>query len=614
MNESEGREDRALDPAVALEHQRGADVYPPGFYGTIRSRVPIFAAVLALSVLAGVIPFPHNRTIEVLVAGGLFFLLCGLVLLAPWRRLPAWTWPIIPVGYIAVIALLRDAQGGEISGLVPLFFLPIVWLAFHGKRWQIGVGITALLLALVLPIVIVGPPAYPTGQWRLVVVGTAVALLVSFTTLVMVGRDRAYVADVAAQSRLARQSADEAEAAREQLASLLRAATETAVVGADERGVVTFFSVGAERMLGYGAEQVVGAVELVQFLDPEEVAGRAAALGMAPGVGALAGSVLSWAGEESIWTYIRQDGTRRRAALTITTQRDGARRGYVMVASDVTEREQLAVERERLLAIQREVTAVLVEQNNRLRELTKMKDDVVATVSHELRTPLTSIRGFVELLLDAEGLPEEERARMLRIIDRNSLQLLRVAEDLLADPGGAQALRVSFVKSDLARLAREAGDAMTAQAAARKILLSVVAPEPVVVNGDPSRLHQLFANLLSNALKFAPPDGHVQIRVSALGDFARIQVSDDGPGIPVEERQQLFERFYRMATAEEEGIPGSGLGLAIAKAVVDAHEGTVEIVDTPGWATTFQVRLPLAAAPRRAETKPATEAATALPA
>ena len=94
--------------------------------------------------------------------------------------------------------------------------------------------------------------------------------------------------------------------------------------------------------------------------------------------------------------------------------------GYVVVAIDVTEREELAAERERLYSVQREVTQSLIEQNNRLRELTQMKDDVVATVSHELRTPITSIRGFIELLLD--GVPElsEDQMRMLRTIDRNS--------------------------------------------------------------------------------------------------------------------------------------------------------------------------------------------------
>ena len=111
-----------------------------------------------------------------------------------------------------------------------------------------------------------------------------------------------------------------------------------------------------------------------------------------------------------------------------------------MVAIDVTEREELAAERERLYSVQREVTQSFIEQNNRLRELTQMKDDVVATVSHELRTPITSIRGFIELLLD--GVPEltEDQVRMLRTIDRNSEQLQRVAEDLLADPGGGAGL------------------------------------------------------------------------------------------------------------------------------------------------------------------------------
>ena len=588
---------RALDPAVELEHLREPSPFPPGFYGTIRSRAPIFGAVGALSVLAALIPFPHHHTSEVLVAGGLFLLLSLLVLLAPWRKLPSWTWPIIPVGYIAVVAMLRDAQGGDPSGLFPLFFLPIVWLAFYGKRWQILVGIMAFFLAIVIPVVAIGGPAYPRSEWRLIVVATPVALLVAFSFLAMVGRDRRYVSDMAEQSRLASESALAAVAAREQLDSLLRAATETAVVGADAEGTVTFFSVGAERMLGYQAEEVVGAANLTQFLDAGEIADRAARLGLAPGVGVVAGSVLSWAGEESIWTYHRRDGSTRRAAITVTTQRDGeVRNGYVMVASDVTEREQLAAERERLLAIQREVTAILVEQNNRLRELTQMKDDVVATVSHELRTPLTSIRGFVELLLDDEALSDDERARMLRIIDRNSLQLLRVAEDLLADPGGGHALRVSFVETDLARLAHDAADAMAAQCAARSIELSIVADTPVLVNGDPARLHQLLANLLSNALKFAPAGGHVQVRVDATDQLARIRVLDDGPGIPPDERSQLFERFYRLASSESEGIPGSGLGLAIAKAVVDAHEGSVAVVDTPGWATTFQVSLPLVAA------------------
>ena len=239
------------------------------------------------------------------------------------------------------------------------------------------------------------------------------------------------------------------------------------------------------------------------------------------------------------WTYVRADGTRRRAALNVTQPGEDAQFGYVAVATDVTEREQIGHPARAALRHQaRGCTHSLVEQNQRLRELTKVKDDVVATVSHELRTPLTSIRGFVELLLDSEpdALDDEQR-RMLRIIDRNSQQLLRVAEDLLSEANATWGLHVEFVRCDLAQLTREACDAMAAIAADRRVTLSSVTPDPVIVLGDPARLHQLLANLLSNACKFTPAGGRVVIQADVVDDFARLEVHDDGPGIPVEDRR-----------------------------------------------------------------------------
>ena len=110
-----------------------------------------------------------------------------------------------------------------------------------------------------------------------------------------------------------------------------------------------------------------------------------------------------------------------------------------------------------------------------------------------------------------------------------------------------------------------------------------------MVHGDPVRLHQLLGNLLANAVKFTPAGGRVAVRVLLVGQFARLDVLDDGPGVPLNERSQLFDRFFRLASSTDQGIPGTGLGLAIAKAVVEAHQGTIEIVDTPGWSTTFRV-------------------------
>ena len=264
-----------------------------------------------------------------------------------------------------------------------------------------------------------------------------------------------------------------------------------------------------------------------------------------------------------------------------------------MVAIDVTEREELAADRERLFAIQKEVTQSLIEQNNRLRELTQMKDDVVATVSHELRTPITSIRGFIELLLDESAELTDEHMRMLRTIERNADQLQRVAEDLLADPGAGRGLRVAFNELDLNHLAEEAVQSMQTSASVSGIVLSMEPGGELPIFGDPTRLHQLIGNLLSNAIKFSPRGGRVHVIVDSVDAYARVQVLDQGPGIPEGERDQLFERFYRLASSDEMGVPGTGLGLAIAKSVAEAHEGFVEIVDTPEWSTTFRAYLPL---------------------
>jgi PAS domain S-box-containing protein len=581
-----------LNPVAPSEIPEQAPSFPPGFYGGAQVRLPLFALVAVGTVLIGLIPFPHGARHEIVIAGILFFSLVSAAFLLPWHRLPEWAWIIVPVGYMAVIALIRDAQGGHSSGLVIVYLLPVVWLALYGRRSHLIVGLFFMDLALLVPIILVRGPRYPTSDWRQVVVMAVVTTMVSLTVSAMVTRDRAYVTDLAQQSRLARRSANDAGSARDRLETLLRAATGSAIMGVDPTGTVTFFSAGAEQMLGYSASEVVGVRSIADFIDPAQINERRQTIdsmrsALAPGD--------AEAVSEVPWTATRQDGQQRRCVVRVRALpgAGGAGAGYVVVAIDVTEREELASERERLYAIQKEVTQSLVEQNNRLRELTQMKDDVVATVSHELRTPITSIRGFVELLLDGVDSFTPDQNRMLRTIDRNSEQLQRVAEDLLADPGGGHGLRVAFTELDLRHLAEDAVEACLTSATTAGVTVELVAGTAVPVFGDVNRLHQLLGNLLSNAIKFSPPKGRVQVEVDLVDNFARMQVRDQGPGIPQEERAQLFERFYRLAAATEMGVPGTGLGLAIAKSVAEAHEGFVDIVDSPNWSTTFRVFLPL---------------------
>ncbi len=626
MNES-------LQPQADAERRRDPQLpgstLPIGFSGSMRVRLPVFALVAIGTVLIAVVPFPHDARREISIAGGIFFVLVAAAFLLPWERLPDWAWLIIPIGYIAVIAIIRDAQGGSDSGLVVVYLLPIVWLSLYGRRLHLLVGLFCMDLALLVPVLLVGAPDYPTLEWRQVAVMATVTTLVASTVYTMVSRDRAFLTDLAQQSRMARRNAREADYARDRLETLLRAATGSAIMGVDPAGTVTFFSAGAEQMLGYRAAEVVGVHSIADFIDPAQIDERRQTI---DAMRTALEPVDAETAAEVPWTATRKDGQQRRCvvrvrALPVPTpdiafddeggdQADRAEvddaagsddrtsegndaapanGGYVVVAIDVTEREELAADRERLYAIQKEVTQSLIEQNNRLRELTQMKDDVVATVSHELRTPITSIRGFVELLLDATSDLTESQMRMLQTIERNAEHLQRVAEDLLADPGAGRGLRVAFTELDLSRLAEDAVHAIQTSATVAGIVLTIDPGDEVPIFGDPTRLHQLLANLLSNAIKFSPRGGRVHVIVDNVDSYARVQVLDEGPGIPEGERDQLFERFYRLASSTEMGVPGTGLGLAIAKSVAEAHEGFVDIVDTPGWSTTFRVYLPLGA-------------------
>jgi PAS domain S-box-containing protein len=593
----------------------------------MRVRFPIFALVVVGTVLTAVIPFPHDARREISLAGVIFFALVAAAFILPWDRLPEWAWLIIPIGYIAVIAIIRDAQGGSNSGLEAVFLLPIVWLSLYGRRLHLLVGLFCMDLALLVPLLVVGAPKYPIIEWREVAVLATVTTLVALTVYTMVSRDRVFLSDLAQQTRIAHRNAREADDARDRLETLLGAATGSAIMGVDPAGTVTFFSAGAEQMLGFRAAEVVGVQSIADFIDPAQIDERRLTI---DAMRTTLEPVDPDTAAEVPWTATRKDGQQRRCVVRVralpgpspdlafdeespedadATEDDGVARsngssaqgdglaqangGYVVVAIDVTEREELAADRERLFAIQKEVTQSLIEQNNRLRELTQMKDDVVATVSHELRTPITSIRGFIELLLDAQSDLTESQMRMLHTIERNADQLQRVAEDLLADPGAGRGLRVAFTELDLRRLAEEAVHAIQTSATVAGIVLTIDPGDEVPVFGDPTRLHQLLSNLLANAIKFSSRGGRVHVIVDNADSFARVQVLDEGPGIPEGERDQLFERFYRLASSTEMGVPGTGLGLAIAKSVAEAHEGFVDIVDTPGWSTTFRVNLPL---------------------
>jgi PAS domain S-box-containing protein len=232
-------------------------------------------------------------------------------------------------------------------------------------------------------------------------------------------------------------------------------------------------------------------------------------------------------------------------------------------------------------------------QNERLRSVDRMKDEFVALVSHELRTPLTSIRGYLELVMDdAELLPAETRD-YLAIVGRNADRLLHLVGDLLL-VAQAEAGKLSFdwVSVELVPAVAQCVQAAqpAAEAAGVELRFTSEGSEPIV--GDPARIAQLLDNLISNAIKFTPGGGYVDVLVDASARSTVIEIRDTGYGIAAEDQEQLFERFFRTKSANDKAIAGTGLGLSIAKAIVDAHQGSISVDSALHHGTTFRVELP----------------------
>ena len=251
----------------------------------------------------------------------------------------------------------------------------------------------------------------------------------------------------------------------------------------------------------------------------------------------------------------------------------------------------------------------LAEQNQSLRELDRLKDEFVSLVSHELRTPLTSIRGYLELALeDSETLTSDQR-EYLAVVQRNSERLLRLVGDLLfVAQVDAGRLKIEHEPSDLAAIARESVLGAEPVAAGRGVGLAIEA-EPSPMDGDPARLAQLVDNLVSNAIKFTEPGGTVTVRVRPADAATVLEVSDTGIGIPAEEQEQLFERFFRSSNARRAAIQGTGLGLVIVRAIADAHGGSISMESAERVGTTVRIQLPARLSGAGAEPAPMREVA-----
>jgi len=234
----------------------------------------------------------------------------------------------------------------------------------------------------------------------------------------------------------------------------------------------------------------------------------------------------------------------------------------------------------------------------RREELDRLKDEFVLTASHELRSPLTSVQGFAELLmLDRDSLTPRQVETVEIILDncRHLVRLLNDLLDLARSDAGRLAIRPE--PTEAAPLIEDVVRTMRAQTeAASQTLSESVQPGLPLIDVEPGRIRQILVNLLTNAHEYSPEGASIEVTALHLGAEVEIAVSDNGPGIPEDQLERIFDRFTRGDAGLTQRVGGTGLGLAISKSLVELHGGSIGAESTVGQGSTFRVRLPIATA------------------
>jgi PAS domain S-box-containing protein len=380
--------------------------------------------------------------------------------------------------------------------------------------------------------------------------------------------------------------AQEASTAEGRLAAIVQA-SDDAIISTTTEGIITSWNAGAERMFGYTPAEAIG--QSVNLVIPPDRQSEESQI-----VGRLQR-------REHVRHYDtirrRKDGTGLSVSLSVAALwgEDGQLAGLSKTARDITERCQS----EQILRTKEQELRTLAEAERKARAVAEqaslMKDEFLATLSHELRTPLNAILGWAQLLLIGDS-PAEEQREGLETIERNArLQAQLIADLLDMSRIISGKIRIDVQRVDLPKVVEQAFESVRPSAEAKQVRFrKIIDPKAGPIAGDPTRIQQVLWNLLTNAIKFTPKEGRVEIVLERVNSHVEISVVDSGIGIAAEDVPVVFDRFRQVDSSTTRHHGGLGLGLSIVKSLVDLHGGTVSVT-SPGkdQGATFRISLPL---------------------
>lgn len=360
------------------------------------------------------------------------------------------------------------------------------------------------------------------------------------------------------------------------------ATSDDAIVSKDLNGVVRTWNAAAERIFGWTAAEMIGR-PILTILPKDRQDEETHILSR----------IRSGQRVDHFETVrVRKDGRLIDVSVTISPIKDasGTIVGASKIARDITDLKRVLAERERLLASEKSARA-------EAERASRMKDEFLATLSHELRTPLNAILGWSQLLRTANLSPADV-SQGLDTIARSARAQAQLIDDLLDMSRIISGrLRLDVQRVQLADVVEEAINSVLPAADAKQIrLLRMLDPKAGPINGDPARLQQVVWNLLTNAVKFTPKGGRIQVFLQRVNSHVEITVTDSGQGIAAEAMPHLFERFWQADASSTRHHGGLGLGLAIVRHLTELHGGTVRASSPgPGQGSTFTIELPVAA-------------------